>query len=52
MYKRQKKFRTVGPHSEGLYHTIEARFGRAKLTQLYALLAELNEAIEEPEEVE
>jgi len=48
----KKKFRAVGPHSEGLYHTIEARFGRAKLTQLYTLLAELNEAIEAPEETE
>lgn len=45
----RKKFRTVGPDSEGLYHSIEARFGRQKLTQLYGLLAELNEAIEAPE---
>lgn len=46
----RKKFNAVGPDSEALYHNIEARFGRRKLARLYELLAELNEAIDTPQE--
>ena len=41
------KFRTVGPDSETLYRAIEESFGKAKLDALYALLSDLNHALEE-----
>ena len=47
----RKKFREVGPDSEALYGMIETRFGAKKLTTLYQLLAELNEAIAVPEDI-
>jgi len=43
-----RKFKAVGPDSEALYSEIEARFGRRKLATLYALLDELNTALDSP----
>ncbi len=41
------KFDAVGPDSERLYSSIEERFGADNLTQLYALLANFAEAMQE-----
>lgn len=38
-------YEQVGPDAEGLYQTIEKRFGSKKLIKLYQLLTELNRAL-------
>jgi len=44
----RSKCKKVGPDAEALYQSIEKKFGKQKLSQLYKLLAELTQTITEP----
>lgn len=41
----RKRCKKVGPDAEALYQSIERQFGKKKLTELYQLLSELTETI-------
>lgn len=46
------RYEAVSPDSEALYEEIESAFGHAKLSQLYKLLSELNDALNLTEQEE
>lgn len=43
----RSRFKKVGPDAEALYQSIEQKFGKQKLAELYKLLSELTQTINE-----